>query len=60
MDAYKCDRCGKYYTNRTMLIGLTLCKSSKSRILDLCEECKASLTEWLTSAADKREDEFYE
>ena len=49
MDAYKCDRCGKYYDNSTTATGPTLCKSSKTRILDLCESCKKSLAEWLES-----------
>ena len=60
MNAYKCDRCGKYYDDSTSLIGPTLYKSKNTRMFDLCEECKASLTRWLTSVTDKREDEFYE
>ena len=45
--AFKCDRCGKYYDKSTLDTGLTLCKSKNTRILDLCKECKASLTDWL-------------
>lgn len=45
--AFKCDRCGKYYDKSTLDKGPRLYKNKNTTVLDLCEECKASLTDWL-------------
>lgn len=51
--AFKCDRCGKYYDKSTLETGPRLYKNKNTTVLDLCEECKESLTNWLASPMDK-------
>lgn len=49
MNAYRCDRCGKYYDDTTGMqilikngaIGLP------DDVLDLCPECKRTVEQWL-------------
>lgn len=50
--AFKCDRCGKYYDKTTLETGPRLFKNKNTTVLDLCEECKASLTNWLNQAVN--------
>ena len=54
MDAYKCDRCGRYYDeNRPWSKETLYLKRHKDGgILDLCENCNDSLTKWFNKYAE--------
>ena len=49
-NAFKCDRCGRYYDNSTNYYKYNLSKYSetgKYLSFDLCNSCKDSLEEWM-------------
>lgn len=53
MDAYRCDRCGKYYDDAT---GMQILMKNRviglpDDMLDLCPECTRAVEQWLFMAA---------
>ena len=51
MQAYKCDRCGKFYTDNDYSKNYYVTKTPNipANCLDLCNDCYGELHEWLKS-----------
>lgn len=58
--AFKCDRCGKYYSaeddNRVNSILRGVILKRNGGVLDICPNCANSLLNWLNQGEDKEND----
>lgn len=64
MEARKCDRCGKFYINKSAVIDYTntsrlylaqFIPNRPNEVLDLCCDCKHDLDEWFSKFNKKEE-----
>lgn len=63
MKAYKCDRCGKFFSEygyAPSKFYITRTPNASGHCLDLCQNCNAELQEWVANSKEQTESEVEE